>query len=69
MKTSLIKKIESGRITPSVVDTRKIEDALKVKLLKTSTVQEETLPAKHIVKKPSSTLTLGEILRDEVAEK
>ena len=69
LKTSLIKKIESGMITPSVVDTRKIEDALKVKLLKTSTVQEETLPAKHIVKKPSSTLTLGEILRDEVAEK
>ncbi|MEM2929574.1 MAG: multiprotein-bridging factor 1 family protein [Thermoproteota archaeon] len=68
LKTSLIKKIESGKITPSVVDTRRIEEALKIKLLKTSPVQEEELPAKHLVKKPSSTLTLGDILRDEVAE-
>ncbi|MCX8182800.1 MAG: multiprotein bridging factor aMBF1 [Crenarchaeota archaeon] len=67
LKTSLIKKIESGKITPSMVDVRKIEDALKIKLLKTSSKQEE-VPVKHLVKKPSSALTLGDILRDETAE-
>ncbi|MEM2050866.1 MAG: multiprotein bridging factor aMBF1 [Thermoproteota archaeon] len=67
LKTSLIKKIESGKITPSVVDVRKIEDALKIKLL-TSSKQEEAAPVKHLVKSSSSTLTLGDILRDEVAE-
>ncbi|NHV99354.1 MAG: TIGR00270 family protein [Thaumarchaeota archaeon] len=68
LKTSLVKKIESGKITPSLVDIRKIEDALKIKLLKTSTVREEKLPTQHLVKKPSSTLTLGDVLRDEAAE-
>ncbi len=67
LKTSLIKKIESGKITPSVVDVRKIEDALKIKLL-TSSKQEEAAPLKHLVKSPSPTLTLGDILRDEAAE-
>lgn len=68
LKTSLVKKVESGKITPSVVDARKIEDALKIKLLKTSAVQEEMVSTKHIIKKPYSTVTLGDILRDEVAE-
>lgn len=67
LKTSLIKKIESGKITPSVVDVRKIEDALKIKLL-TSSKQEETAPLKHLVKSSSPALTLGDILRDEAAE-
>jgi putative transcription factor len=68
LKTSLIKKVESGKITPSIVDVRKIEDALKIKLLKTSVQREEAAPAKHLVKKPFSSLTLGELLHDEVAE-
>jgi putative transcription factor len=68
LKTSLVKKVESGKITPSIVDVRKIEDALKIKLLKTSVQQEEAAPTRHLVKKPYSSLTLGDLLRDEVAE-
>jgi len=68
LKTSLIKKVESGKITPSIVDVMKIEDALKIKLLKPGVQQEEAAPAKHLVKKPFSSLTLGELLHDEVAE-
>ncbi len=66
LKTSLIKKIETGKITPSVVDVRKIEDALKIKLL--TSIKQEAAPVKHLAKSSSSALTLGDILRDEAAE-
>lgn len=68
LKTSLIKKVESGKITPSIPDARKIEDVLKIKLLKPRALQEETTSDKHLVKKPYSSVTLGDVLREEVTE-
>jgi len=68
LKASLIKKMESGKITPSIVDARKIENALKMKLLRASASQEEA-NTRHLVKKTSSSVTLGDILRDEVSER
>lgn len=68
LKTSLIKKVESGKITPSIPDTRKMENVLKIKLLKPKTFQEEASPSKHLVKKPYSSITLGDVLREESSE-
>jgi putative transcription factor len=68
LRASLVKKVESGKITPSIPDTRKIENVLKIKLLKPRALQEEAAPSKHLVKKPYSSITLGEVLREEASE-
>ncbi|MEM3712344.1 MAG: multiprotein-bridging factor 1 family protein [Thermoproteota archaeon] len=64
LKVSLIRKIEAGRIVPSIPDVKKIENALKVKLLKPSSTVQEHVPVKH-VSKASSSITLGDVLRGE----
>ncbi|MBO3839617.1 MAG: multiprotein bridging factor aMBF1 [Thermoproteota archaeon] len=64
LKESLIKKIEAGRIVPSIPDARKMEDVLKIKLLKPSSAEKEHVPVKHVAK-PLSNITLGDVLREE----
>lgn len=68
LKASLIKKVESGKIVPSLVDAKKIEDALKIKLLEMNVPDEETTSTRHPVKKSQLSVTLGDILREEVSE-
>ncbi|MEM1557386.1 MAG: multiprotein-bridging factor 1 family protein [Thermoproteota archaeon] len=64
LKTSLIRKIQAGRITPSIPDVRKIEDALKIKLLKPGSMLQEHVPVKNMAK-PLSNITLGDVLRED----
>lgn len=68
LKASLIKKIEAGRIVPSIPDARKMEDVLKIKLLKPSSAEKEHVPVKHVAK-PLSGVTLGDVLREEFSNK
>lgn len=67
LKASLIRKIEAGRIVPSIPDAKKIEDALKVKLLKPSSETQERVSLKQ-VSKPSPSITLGDVLRESLTE-
>ncbi|MEM2736869.1 MAG: multiprotein-bridging factor 1 family protein [Thermoproteota archaeon] len=67
LKASLIRKIEAGKIVPSIPDVKKIEDALKVKLLKPSSEIQEHVSTKH-VSKPLSSITLGDVLRESLDE-
>ncbi|MBO3799719.1 MAG: TIGR00270 family protein [Candidatus Brockarchaeota archaeon] len=68
LKVSLIRKIEAGRIVPSIPDTRKMEDVLKIKLLKPGSTGKEHIPVKHVAK-PLSSITLGDVLREESSSK
>ncbi len=68
LKASLIRKIESGRIMLSIPDARKMEDVLKIKLLKPSSAEKEHVPVKHVAK-PLSSITLGDVLREESSDK
>ncbi len=58
-KLSIIQKIESGKITPSVPLCRTLEHILKVKLLKEVETGEPTAPFKD----QKSELTLGDVVR------
>ncbi|MDW8033872.1 MAG: multiprotein-bridging factor 1 family protein [Nitrososphaerota archaeon] len=64
LKASLIRKIEAGKIVPSIPDVRKIEDALKVKLLRPSSTIQERVSTKHVPKQLSG-VTLGDVIREE----
>jgi putative transcription factor len=64
LKTSLVRKIEAGKITPSIQDARKIEDALKIRLLKPGSKLQELASAGYRTKPPPS-ITLGDVLRRE----
>ncbi|MGQ9597090.1 MAG: multiprotein bridging factor aMBF1 [Thermoproteota archaeon] len=68
LKESLIKKIESGKITPSILDTRKIENALKIKLLILGDPKKAVFSTKHLIKTSYSNITLGDFLQNEAAE-
>jgi len=64
LKASLIRKIESGKIVPSIPDAKKIEDVLKIRLIKPVSESQERLSVKHVAK-PFSTITLGDVIRGE----
>ncbi|MGQ9479465.1 MAG: helix-turn-helix domain-containing protein [Thermoproteota archaeon] len=66
LKVSFLKKVVSGKIVPSIVDARKIEDALKTRLIKPN-ILGETQVSSTIVRKPSSSITLGELLQEEAS--
>lgn len=60
LKESTLKKVESGKLIPSIESIRKLEKALKVTLLEED---KETLNTETPVPKPKNTnLTLGEVL-------
>jgi putative transcription factor len=60
-KVSVLKKIETGKMTPDNKLAAKLEHALKIKLL--TPASEETLQKITVPKPPSRELTLGDILQ------
>ncbi len=59
-KVSVLRKIESGKMTPDNLLTEKLEHALRLKLL--VPVSEPKVPAKALASRPASP-TLGDILK------
>jgi len=59
-KVSLLRKIESGKMTPDNLLTEKLEHALRLKLL--VPLSEPKVPAKALASRPASP-TLGDILK------
>lgn len=59
-KVSVLRKIESGKMTPDNIVTEKLEHALRLKLL--VPVSEPKVPAKALASRPASP-TLGDILK------
>jgi putative transcription factor len=60
-KVSVLKKIETGKMTPNDVLTKKLEHELKIKLL--VPVTEENIPQTKIPKTEKHELTLGDIIQ------
>jgi len=60
-KVSLLKKIETGKMTPDNMLAAKLEHVLKIKLLVTAS--EEKIPQKNIPKPASRELTLGDLIQ------
>jgi putative transcription factor len=59
-KVSVLRKIESGKMTPDNLLTEKLEHALRLKLL--VPVSEPKVPSKALASRPASP-TLGDILK------
>lgn len=72
-KVSLLKKIETGKMTPNTKLATKLEHVLKIKLLVPLT--EEKTPPKNISPQANRELTLGDLVqlnkkqREELAER
>jgi putative transcription factor len=66
-KVSLLKKIETGKMTPDNKLSAKLEYALKIKLLAPAT--EEKVPKTKISKPASRELTLGDLIQLNKKEK
>lgn len=62
-KISLLRKIETGKMTPNNTLATKLEHILKIKLI--IPAKEEKVPEAKIPKKASKELTLGDIMRKE----
>ena len=60
-KVSVLKKIESGKMTPDNKLATKLEHALKIKLLVPPS--EEKIPKKQITKPATRELTLGDLIQ------
>ena len=60
-KVSLLKKIETGKMTPNDVLATKLEHALKVKLIVPTS--EEKIPLMKTPKLASQALTLGDLIQ------
>jgi len=60
-KVSLLKKIETGKMTPNNKLAAKLEYALKIKLLVPAT--EEKIPQTKIPKPTSREITLGDLIK------
>lgn len=60
-KVSVLKKIETGKMTPDNKLAAKLEHALKIKLL--ISVQEEKTPRATVPKSQSRELTLGDLVQ------
>jgi putative transcription factor len=59
-KVSLLRKIETGKMTPDDKLTAALEHVLKVKLIVPA--KEDKLPEAKILKRPSRELTLGDLI-------
>jgi len=60
-KASLLRKIETGKMTPNNMLVAKLEHVLKVKLL--VPISEEKIPQAKIAKQVDRELTLGDLIR------
>lgn len=66
-KVSVLKKVESGKMTPDNKLATKLEHALKIKLLVPAS--EEKLPKTKIAKPTARELTLGDLIQLDEKEK
>jgi len=66
-KVSVLKKVESGKMTPDNKLATKLEHALRIKLLVPAS--EEKLPKTKIVKPTARELTLGDLIQLDEKEK
>lgn len=66
-KVSVLKKIETGKMTPDNKLATKLEHTLKVKLL--IPASEKKIPITKIPKTPSRKLTLGDLIKLDDEEK
>ncbi len=62
-KVSLLKKIETGKMTPDNKLAAKLERALKTKLIVPASEEKAKISPTNIVRKTSGELTLGDIIR------
>jgi putative transcription factor len=65
-RVSLLKKIETGKMTPTQSLAEKLEHVLKTKLLTTSA--ELKVPQKALIPKPKQEITLGDFVREKKTE-
>lgn len=66
-KVSVLRKIESGKMTPDNILIEKLQHALKIKLL--VPVSEPKVPSKALASSRPSTPTLGDIAKVKKKEK
>ena len=66
-RVSLLKKIETGKMTPTQSLAEKLEHALKIKLLAPTT--EPKVPQKALVPKPRQEITLGDLMKEKKRRK
>lgn len=69
-KSSVLKKIETGKMVPDNILTAKLEHTLKIKLL--ATAKKEKITQMETLKTPRRELTLGDLIRlnkEETEEK
>jgi len=62
-RVSLLKKIETGKMTPTQRLAEKLEHVLKIKLLAPTT--EPKIPQKTLAAKPKQEITLGDLIKIE----
>jgi len=66
-KVSLLKKIETGKMTPDNNLATRLEHTLKIKLIVLT--KEEKVPEAKIPKAPNRELTLGDLIKMEDKDK
>jgi putative transcription factor len=65
-RVSLLRKIETAKMTPTQSLAEKLEHVLKIKLLAPAT--EPKVPQKALVAKPKQELTLGDLIKERKTE-